>query len=164
MYRLSLRFIKLSLFALTLGMISSPLLAVDVSGGSEQDREELMRMTKAWGEDYISGNIDGLMAIMHEDAMIMAQKQAGVSGKEAIEAYFTARAGKPGVTFTDDLQEVNINGNWAYIRGNFLLEVAPWEEGKPGFKRNGRYFVLYEKNDAGEWKMLRDIDNDLPAE
>ena len=96
--------------------------------------------------------------------MILSQKQKTVSGGEALRAYFDARAGKPGVTYTDDMQEIRINGNWAYVRGNFVLEVAPWEEGKPGFKRNGRYFVLYEKDDSGEWKMLRDIDNDMPKD
>jgi ketosteroid isomerase-like protein len=68
------------------------------------------------------------------------------------------------VSFQDDIQEIRINGSWAFVRGDFLLEVAPWEEGKPGFKRAGRYFVLYEKNEAGEWKMLRDIDNDAPMD
>ena len=58
--------------------------------------------------------------------------------------------------------ERQTTSDWAYLRGSFLLEVAPWEEGKPGFKRNGRYFVLYERNAEGEWKMLRDIDNTAP--
>jgi len=138
--------------------------AVEVSGGSEADREALKEISANWTEDYINGNVDGLMAVMDEDAMILSQKQATVAGEDEIRAYFEARAGKPGVTFTDHLQEIRINGDWAYVRGDFVLEVAPWEEGKPGFKRNGRYFVLYEKDEAGEWKMIRDIDNDMPAE
>jgi ketosteroid isomerase-like protein len=145
-------------------LLSSPLMAIEFVGGSEEDRQKLAQISKSWAEDYISGNVDGLMSIMHEEAMVMAQKQATVSGKEAIRAYFSARAGQPGVTFTDNLQEIRFNGSWAYVLGDFLLEVAPWEEGKPGFKRHGRYFVLYEQNEAGEWKMLRDMDNDMPAE
>ena len=137
--------------------------AVEVSGGSSEDQAALRAIAEAWTDDYINGDVDGLMAVMDEDAMILSQKQATVSGADEIRAYFEARAGKPGVTFTDHLQEIRINGDWAYVRGDFVLEVAPWEEGKPGFTRNGRYFVLYEKDENGEWKMLRDIDNDMPA-
>jgi len=138
--------------------------ALEVTGGTEQDRQRLQQISRDWTEDYISGDIDGLMSVMHEDGMILSQKQPTVVGLDAIRAYFEERAGKPGVTFTDNLQEIRINGDWAFVRGDFLLEIAPWEEGKPGFKRSGRYFVLYEKNAEGDWRMLRDIDNDMPME
>jgi ketosteroid isomerase-like protein len=146
-------------------LLFSPLSqAVEISGGSTQDQASLKAISDKWVADYIAGDIDGLVAILHEDAMILSQKQANVQGLDEIRTYFAARAGKPGVTFTDNIQEIRINGDWAFVRGEFLLEVAPWEEGKPGFKRNGRYFVLYEKNADGEWKMLRDMDNDAPME
>ena len=149
---------------LMLTMMASAVQAVEVSGGSEQDRADLLALSEDWTEDYISGNIDGLMAVMSDDVMILSQKSATVSGTEAVRAYFEARAGKPGVTFKDSLQEIHVNGDSAFVRGDFVLEIAPWEEGKPGFTRHGRYLVLYERNAEGKWKMIRDIDNDMPAE
>ena len=154
-----------SLFALFTALLFAPLSqAIDISGGSAEDQAALKTLSDEWVADYLSGDIDGLVAIVHKDAMIMSEKQPTVVGLDAIRAYFEARAGKPGVSFKDNIQEIRINGSWAFVRGDFLLEVAPWEEGKPGFKRHGRYFVLYEKSAAGEWKMLRDIDNDAPLD
>jgi ketosteroid isomerase-like protein len=156
---------RLKLLALASALLLAPLAhALEISGGSAEDQATLKAIADKWVADYLAGDIDGLMSVMHEDGMILSEKQPTVVGTDAIRSYFETRAGKPGVSFQDDIQEIRINGSWAFVRGDFLLEVAPWEEGKPGFKRKGRYFVLYEKNAAGEWKMLRDIDNDAPMD
>ena len=134
----------------------------EISGGTKADRDALLAIAEAWVEAYTDGDIDMMMSLMHEDAMVMAENQATVHGLEAVRAYFEPKLGAPGVSFTDQLEEIRINGNWAYVRGSFLLEVAPrGEDGEP-YRRKGRYFVLYEKNETGEWKMLRDIDNAAP--
>ena len=138
--------------------------AISVSGGSAEDQATLKTLSDQWVADYLSGNIDGLVSVLDEDAMILSQKQPNVVGIDAIRSYFEKRAGNPGVSFKDTIEEIRINGSWAFVRGNFMLEVASKEEGKPGYKRAGRYLVLYEKNAGGEWKMLRDIDNDAPME
>jgi len=138
--------------------------AADISGGTEADRERLQEISKQWIDAYVGGDLDGLMALMHEDAIVMAQGSPTVRGLDAVRAYFAPRIGSPGVTFTDDLQEIRISGDWAFVRGDFQLEVAPREEGGEPWRRNGRYFVLYEKTAGGDWKMLRDIDNDAPRD
>ncbi|MEO7774861.1 MAG: DUF4440 domain-containing protein [Steroidobacteraceae bacterium] len=144
-------------------LLSAPVSqAIEISGGSAVDQATLKTMSDTWVADYLAGDVDGLVAIMHKDAMILSEKQPTAVGPDAIRAYFAARAGKPGVSFKDNIQEIRINGSWGLVRGEFLMEVAPVEEGKPVFKRHGRYLVLYEKNAAGKWEMLRDIDNDAP--
>ena len=138
--------------------------AAEISGGTPEDQQRMQEISKQWIDAYVGGDIDGIMSLMHEDAMIMAQGSATVRGLDAVRAYLAPRVGNPGVTFTDDLQEIRIAGDWAFVRGDFRLEVAPREEGGAGFTRNGRYFVLYEKTADGDWKMLRDIDNDAPKD
>lgn len=148
------------LFALV--FFTGPAPAVDISGGSEEDRAALVAISEDWVEAYGNGDIELMMSLMHADAMVMAENQPTVRGYDAVRAYFAPRVGAPGITFTDDLQEIRIEGDWAFVRGEFVLEVAAREPDGQPFKRKGRYFVLYEKNDQGEWKMLRDIDNAAP--
>lgn len=136
--------------------------AVDISGGTEQDRQRMVEIAQQWVSNYLDGDLDSMMTLMDEDAMIMAEGQATVRGTEAVRAFLATRVGQPGVRFHDDLQEIRIKGDWAFVRGAFALEVAPREEGQEPYRRKGRYLVLYEKNEAGEWLMLRDMDNAAP--
>ena len=122
----------------------------------------MAQISKDWLNAYAAGDLDGIMAIMHDDAMVMPHNQATTRGTEAVRNYFAGRIGRPGVKFVDNLQEIRINGDWAYVLGTFKLEIASRDAGKPPFVHNGRYLVLYEKV-GDDWKMLRDMDNADPV-
>lgn len=145
-------------------LASSPLQALEVTGGTASDRERMLQIAHAWVDNYLSGDLDGMMGFMHEEAMIFADQQPTVSGKAAVRDYLSTRVGQPGVQFEDRLEEIRINGSWAFVRGDFLLEVTPPGSPEPVFRRHGRYLVIYEKSAGGEWKMLRDMDNSVPLE
>ena len=153
----------ITLPALALGvLLSSSVAAVDISGGSEADRDRMQEIAKAWVDNYLSGDLDGMMNLMHEDAMIMAANSPTVRGHEAVREYLSTRVGQPGVEFEDNLQEIRIQGDWAFVRGDFHLVVTPPGAPEPVFRRHGRYLVIYEKTAQGEWLMLRDMDNSVP--
>ncbi len=101
------------------------------------------------------------MALMHADAMVMPHRQATSRGTAAVRDYFATRIGRPGVQFVDNLQEIRINGTWAYVLGSFEIEIAAANPEDAPITHRGRYLVLYEKVD-GDWKMLRDMDNLAP--
>lgn len=135
--------------------------AAQITGGSEADRLRMAEISSDWLDAYSNGDLDSLMAIMHPDAILMPHGQRTSRGSEAIREYFSTRIGRPGVTFVDNLQEIRINGDWAYVLGTFELKVTQDSPEKPPYLHSGRYLVLYEKID-GNWKMLRDMDNAAP--
>lgn len=151
---------KLRFTLMTLLFLAPAAWAVDISGGSPEDQQQMQVLSKLWIDAYSTGDLESLMGIMHPDAMVMAHNQSSVRGLDAVRDYFSTRIGRPGVTFIDDLQEIRINGNWAFVRGEFYLSVMNLQSEKV-YEHNGRYLVLYEKVD-GEWKMLRDMDNAVP--
>ncbi|MEO1247069.1 MAG: nuclear transport factor 2 family protein [Pseudomonadota bacterium] len=132
--------------------------AVEITGGTESDRQRMAEISDEWLAAYASGNLDAIMAIMHPDGVLMPHNQPTSRGAQAIRAYFEPRIGKPGVEFVNDLEEIRINGSWAYVLGGFAVQVAAEGNLEPVVVHNGRYLVLYEKVD-GEWLMLRDMDN-----
>lgn len=134
--------------------------SAEITGGTEADRRAMVEISNDWLDAYASGDLDGIMAIMHTDAVVMPHGQPTSRGTDAVRRYFSTRIGRPGVTFVDDLEEIRINGDWAYVLGRFRLEVERGDD-EPPYVHNGRYLVLYEKVD-GEWKMLRDMDNLAP--
>ncbi len=136
--------------------------AVDITGGTEDDRATMQAVAKQWITAYEVGDLDGIMAVMHDDAMLMPHNQATRRGTEAVRAYFATRIGRPGVTLVDDLREIRINGDWAFVVGKFRFEIDVGPD-KPPLIHNGRYLILYEKVD-GDWRVLRDMDNLDPVE
>ncbi|MDX1515881.1 MAG: DUF4440 domain-containing protein [Woeseiaceae bacterium] len=152
--------LAIAVLAVTI-LSSSPVAAVDVSGGSAADRARMLEISEQWLAAYASGDLDALMAIMHRDAMVMPHNQPTSRGTDEVRDYFRTRIGRPGVEFVDDLAEIRINGDWAYVLGAFSLRVDRGPE-QPPYVHHGRYLVLYEKVD-GDWKMLRDMDNAVPA-
>ena len=130
---------------------------VQISGGSADDRAALQQISVDWLDAYASGDLAKLMAIMHEDALVMPHNQPSSRGTDEVREYFATRIGREGVEFVDNLQEIRINGSWAYVLGTFKLRVETGDPDKP-YLHNGRYLVLYEKTGDG-WRMLRDMDN-----
>lgn len=135
--------------------------AVEISGGTAEDRQRMAAISAEWINAYTTGDLDALMAIMHEDAIVMPHNQPTTRGTAAVREFFSGRIGRPGVEFIDNLQEIRINGTWAYVLGTFAVNIDIGPD-KPPISHNGRYLVLYEKVD-GDWKMLRDMDNADPA-
>jgi len=137
--------------------------AVDIVGGTEADRQRMAEISQEWLDAYANGDLDGIMAIMHPDGMLMPHNQPTSRGTDAMRAYFAPRIGRPGVSFVNKLEEIRINGSWAIVVGTFAVEVTAGENAEPAVVHNGRYLVLYEKVD-GEWLMLRDMDNLDPVD
>jgi len=150
---------QIRLFILTLATMFwlSPATAVEITGGTEEDRVRMTEVAEKWLAAYASGDLEGIMSVMHADATLMPHNQATSRGTESVRAYFATRIGRPGIKLVDDLQEIRINGDWAYVRGKFRFEIDLGPEKEP-IVHNGRYLILYEKV-GGDWKVLRDMDN-----
>ena len=132
--------------------------ATEIVGGTAEDRERMAEVSRQWLDSYVNGDLDGIMALMHPDSIVMPHNQPTSTGLEEVRAFFATRIGRPGVDFVDNLEEIRINGSWALVLGSFAVQVTPEEGGDPVVVHNGRYLVVYEKVD-GEWLMLRDMDN-----
>jgi len=137
--------------------------ATEFHGGTPADHERFREIQDTWISAYVAGDIDTMMRLFDEEVIVMAEGQPTVVGKAAAREYFAERAGRPGLDFADDLQEVRIEGDWAFVRGAFSLSVTPEGESEPAHRHHGRYFVLFRRNADGKWRVFRDMDNALPA-
>jgi ketosteroid isomerase-like protein len=147
----------LAMLCVTVGVIPVAE-SVEIVGGTAEDRARMTEISREWVDAYARGDLDGIMALMHPDSIVMPHNQPTSTGLEEVRAYFGSRIGRPGVSFVDNLEEIRINGNWAMVLGSFHVEVTSEEGAGPVVVHNGRYLVLYEKVD-GDWLMLRDMDN-----
>ncbi|MHA7681590.1 SgcJ/EcaC family oxidoreductase [Cupriavidus sp. PET2-C1] len=61
-----------------------------------------------------------------------------------------------------DIQEVQVLGNWAYLRNHICMTVTP-PGGSPAVHRSGYTLTILRKDPDGRWRLTRDA-NLLAAE
>lgn len=146
---------------LTAPPTSSTVNGMKISGGTPAEIAGMLALQKSWFDSYLSGDLDTLMTLHNDETVMMPRRTPSLHGVAAARAFFASRLGKYDIEFHDDPKELEINGNWAFLHGEFSLTGTP-KAGGELFQDRGRYFVLYKKDADGNWKIYRDIDNSLP--
>lgn len=128
---------------------------------SDADEAAIRAQTSAWGTAYNAGDAAGVAAQYADDALLMPPGHAGVRGKDAILAFFTADVAasqKAGVVFNlAPATDVGVAGDTGWESGTYSVTVngAVIESGK---------FLSVSRKKDGKWQYIRDIWNaDAPA-
>ena len=53
----------------------------------------------------------------------------------------------------------HVSGDLAVDEGTYTFEAKPKKAGPKPMQEEGRYVIVLHRNDAGEWKVIEDIDN-----
>lgn len=62
--------------------------------------------------------------------------------------------------FDVTVEEVRSHGNWAYTRGSFSTKVVMRADGRDsGLGGEGKFFLLWERQADGQWKVIVDMGN-----
>lgn len=104
------------------------------------------------------GDAAAISAFYTEDGQLLPPNSDVVTGRQGIQAMFQGLMDMGVKAFKLETVEVEGFGDAAYEIGRYTLEG----EGGQAFDQ-GKYLVIW-KNQAGEWKLHRDIFNtSLPA-
>ena len=81
-----------------------------------------------------------------------------VPGREPFgkDAFAAASQGMKGVRMegTSDIRELNVLGDWAYLRNHIVITVTP-PGGEP-VRRAGYTLTILRKGPDGRWRLARD--------
>jgi uncharacterized protein (TIGR02246 family) len=113
-----------------------------------------------WAVFYETDNLNGLMTLYTQDAVVALHGQPALFGKEAIRAYFAARLGKAESTFELDYEVRQTHGDIAYIISKYWL-IAKNKLTGAVYRDAGRSMLVYKK-EHGQWKIAADIDQSSP--
>ena len=106
------------------------------------------------------GDTATVLSLMADDVVFM------VPGKEPFgkEAFAVASAGMANVQFDAryDIQELQVFGDWAYLRNHIDLTVRP-ASGPPS-QRAGYTLTIFRKLPDGRWVLSRDANLLTPRE
>jgi uncharacterized protein (TIGR02246 family) len=113
-----------------------------------------------WARYYEQGDLDGLMTLYVDDAIVALHGQPALFGVEAIREYFSTRIGKADSTFELEYELRETHGEIAYIISKYWLKAVDNETGDT-YLDAGRSLLVYKKHD-GQWKIAADIDQATP--
>tara|TARA_B110000438_G_scaffold295218_1_gene337880 strand:+ start:3011 stop:3532 length:522 start_codon:yes stop_codon:yes gene_type:complete len=132
--------------------------AVELRGGTEQDYAALSDLAETWMQTYASGDVKTLMPYYDSHTHMMPEGLRKFRGPDEIRPYFKESIGAVDLVVVNNLEEIEVNGTWAYLIGVFAAKVTPKDGGESGFV-GGRYMILLRKDPDGVWRVLRDMDN-----
>ena len=133
------------------------LVAISVSAQQSTDVKTILANNAAQFAAAAShGNVDGMVALYDEHAVLMPPGAPSMNGRDAIRQFwtnFTSLGAIDAKLVTDDILT---SGELAAEMGHFELTITP--KSGAAIKDDGKYLVLW-RNVGGQWKIVRDIFN-----
>ena len=133
-----------------------------VSASDDKSPEATFRAgTAEWIAAYNAGDVDKIVALYAEDAIVMPPDAPPASGHVAIREFITkdiASTKTAGVTLSDVNSSAGASGDIGWHAGTFAVLDA---DGKT--VATGKYSEIWQKM-KGKWVIIWDIwNNDAPA-
>jgi uncharacterized protein (TIGR02246 family) len=130
---------------------------------SEPDVAEVTAEIEALWEEYaaanVAGDVDRYLALWDENGIQMPGGSPAIEGIENIRSRKVAGFEKWDITsMTITNLEVEVVGDWAYVRGTYQSTRTPVVGGDTE-QIDGKYMTILRKQPDGSWKLYRDISN-----
>lgn len=125
--------------------------------------EALMQLSRDWSELVASGDLDAVLAVWAEDAVLMPPGMPALEGKMAIRSYVEAAAQLPGFQISWEPVRVHVSrsGDMAYMIERNVSTLND-SLGHP-VMTYGKVVTIWQKDSNGSWKNVIDIWNEAPA-
>jgi ketosteroid isomerase-like protein len=106
-----------------------------------------------------SGNIEGYLAVVTDDAVLMPPDHRSLSGKGEIGPWGKAFSEQFAMeSYTPVDHELVVTGDWAFRRSNYRAILRP-RSGGDSVTDLGKFIIIYRRQPDGSWKIARDIFN-----
>ncbi len=143
-------------------------LALLANGCSRQDRQVAslpdfeQLVLEEYIEPYKTGDTEGWLEVFADDAVGMHNTLPALEGKQALRGFAETIHGAFDIEQLDvTVDSVITEGDWALTRGNYVASFVLKGEGvdDQAAPRQGKYILLWERQDDGAWKVILDMGN-----
>lgn len=119
------------------------------------DEEQIQLLTQTWMTATKTGDVNTMLGLMTEDVIFLVPGRPPMR-KSEFAAALTAQSGqtRPTIDGTSDIQEIIVNGNWAFMWTTLAIVATPPSGGAP-IKRAGNTLTVL-KRESGKWLIARD--------
>jgi uncharacterized protein (TIGR02246 family) len=118
-----------------------------------EDERAIRELIDAWLAATKAGDLQAVLSLMTEDVVFMVPGAAPF-GRDAFAESFSAMAGVR-LDGRSEIQELQILGDWAYLRNLIDMIVSP-PGGAAPVRRAGHTLTILRKCTDGRWRLSRD--------
>jgi uncharacterized protein (TIGR02246 family) len=121
----------------------------------QSDEVEIRKLVTTWMAATKAGDIDTVLDLMTEDAVFLVPGKPPMY-KSDFAAAAKAQPGHAAPKFegSNDIQEIKVVGDWAFMWAKLSVIVTP-PDGSPPIERAGHTLTILKKEN-GRWLLARD--------
>jgi uncharacterized protein (TIGR02246 family) len=120
-----------------------------------KDEQAIRELIETWHKATANGDLEQLKTLMAEDVVYLVAAQPPMRGRDAFAANFKKATESFQIESSSDIQEIHVNGDWAYLWNYLVVVMTPKAGGQPN-RRTGNVLSVLRKQSSGEWVMFRD--------
>lgn len=119
------------------------------------DEQAIRDLISTWHSATARGDVAQLLTLMAEDVVFLVGGKPPMRGRDDFAAGFKQATESFRIESSSDIQEVHVNGDWAYV-WNYLVVVMTPKSGGASQRRTGDVLSVLRKGNNGAWQMFRD--------
>ncbi len=136
-------------------------LATDTTTDTAADVAAIRAAAADWIRIYKSGDLDALLTLYTADPTVALHGKPVLRGREAVRNFFAPGIGKAEVSFSIDVETIEVHGDVAHLISKYWMSATP-PEGGDSFTDAGRSLLIYKRGADGRWRIHVDIDQATP--
>jgi len=119
------------------------------------DEQAIRGLVATWMAATRDGDVQTVLGLMTDDAIFLTPGRAPMTKTDFAKAAEAQAGGKaPRFDGRSDILEVQVMGNWAFMRSRLSVTATP-PDGSAPTRREGHTLTVLRKED-GRWKLARD--------
>jgi uncharacterized protein (TIGR02246 family) len=151
---------KFFLFILFLGCTPQ---AKKPSVSTSTDEQMITEVSAARAKAFNQSDAEGIAQHFTADAILMAPGKGVMIGKDSVRAYYQAIFDQYEPVLESHYEEVLVEGDLAYGRGEATVMLTPLEGGASTVSTS-KYLNILRRQPDGSWKTTHDIWNSNDGE
>lgn len=128
-----------------------------------EDVTAIKQLEADWRAGWLAGDVDALLSLYTDDAVLMPEGQPAVFGKEAIRPLYESVFREYTIRSESRVVEIEVSGGLGYLWCTYRLTAMP-KAGGAMLHTEGKSVFIVKRTQAGVWRIARLIDNSDQAQ
>ena len=124
-------------------------------------RDTLAVLAAQFSQAYMDGDVDAMMTLYTDDAVVFPGNSEYLQGQEALRRYWALPEGRRITHHKITPVEVEVSGDMASDFGHY--EVSGVNGEQAWGPSHGKYLIVWKRGDDGRWRMHLDMWNSRPS-
>jgi len=116
------------------------------------DEQAIRKLVADWMAGVRDGDAGKVLDLIDDDAVFLTAGSKPF-GKDAFRAH-SAEQRNARIEPVNEIEEIEIAGNWAYMRSSLRVTVTP-SSGEP-MRQSGHALTILRRGADGRWRVFRD--------